>query len=346
MVGVAKEMERRGLDLPLLIGGATTSRQHTAVRIAPEYSSPTVYVLDASRVVGVVGGLLDDERRGAARRGEPRRAGAAARPARRADTEGAAAARGCTREPDADRLARRGSRGTGLHRPADDRARPSASSPATSTGRTSSTRGISRAAIRRSSTIPARARPPATSSQAANELLDEIVAERSAAAAGRLRVLARGRRGGRRRPRRRRDRPALPDAAPADGLRRLAREPLAGGLRRTGGAPVSQDHVGAFAVAVHGADELVRALRGRARRLPRDHGQGARRPAGRGVRGVAARARATGVVRARRAPEERRADRRAVPRHPAGVRLPGLPRPFGEGTAVRAARSASGSGSV
>jgi 5-methyltetrahydrofolate--homocysteine methyltransferase len=63
MVGVAKEMERRGLDLPLLIGGATTSKQHTAVRIAPEYSSPTLHVLDASRVVGVVGDLLDGERR-------------------------------------------------------------------------------------------------------------------------------------------------------------------------------------------------------------------------------------------------------------------------------------------
>jgi 5-methyltetrahydrofolate--homocysteine methyltransferase len=63
MVGVAKEMERRGLELPLLIGGATTSRQHTAVRIAPEYSSPTVHVLDASRVVGVVSDLLDRDRR-------------------------------------------------------------------------------------------------------------------------------------------------------------------------------------------------------------------------------------------------------------------------------------------
>jgi 5-methyltetrahydrofolate--homocysteine methyltransferase len=63
MVHVAKEMDRRGLDLPLLIGGATTSKQHTAVRIAPEYSSPTVYVLDASRVVGVVGDLLDGDRR-------------------------------------------------------------------------------------------------------------------------------------------------------------------------------------------------------------------------------------------------------------------------------------------
>src|SRR5579875_2925598 len=63
MVDVAREMERRGLDLPLLIGGATTSRQHTAVRIAPACSSPTVYVLDASRVVGVVADLLEPERR-------------------------------------------------------------------------------------------------------------------------------------------------------------------------------------------------------------------------------------------------------------------------------------------
>jgi 5-methyltetrahydrofolate--homocysteine methyltransferase len=63
MVGVAKEMERRGLELPLLIGGATTSKQHTAVRIAPEYSQPTVHVLDASRVVGVVSDLLDGGRR-------------------------------------------------------------------------------------------------------------------------------------------------------------------------------------------------------------------------------------------------------------------------------------------
>jgi 5-methyltetrahydrofolate--homocysteine methyltransferase len=63
MVDVAKEMERRGMELPLLIGGATTSRQHTAVRIAPAYSQPVVHVLDASRVVGVVSDLLDAERR-------------------------------------------------------------------------------------------------------------------------------------------------------------------------------------------------------------------------------------------------------------------------------------------
>ena len=63
MVHVAKEMERRGLKLPLLIGGATTSRQHTAVRIAPVYGRETVHVLDASRVVGVVSDLLDPVRR-------------------------------------------------------------------------------------------------------------------------------------------------------------------------------------------------------------------------------------------------------------------------------------------
>jgi 5-methyltetrahydrofolate--homocysteine methyltransferase len=62
MVGVAEEMQRRGLTLPLLIGGATTSRQHTAVRIAPAYEQPTVHVLDASRVVGVVSDLLDPVR--------------------------------------------------------------------------------------------------------------------------------------------------------------------------------------------------------------------------------------------------------------------------------------------
>src|SRR5947208_9913995 len=63
MVDAAHEMERRGLDLPLLIGGATTSRQHTAVKIAPEYSQPVLHVLDSWRVVGVVSDLLDPVRR-------------------------------------------------------------------------------------------------------------------------------------------------------------------------------------------------------------------------------------------------------------------------------------------
>ena len=53
MVHVAKEMERVGLDIPLLIGGATTSKQHTAVKISPNYSNPVVHVLDASKSVVV-----------------------------------------------------------------------------------------------------------------------------------------------------------------------------------------------------------------------------------------------------------------------------------------------------
>jgi 5-methyltetrahydrofolate--homocysteine methyltransferase len=57
---VAREMERRGFTLPLLIGGATTSKQHTAVKIAHEYSGPVVHVLDASRAVDVVSNLLGD----------------------------------------------------------------------------------------------------------------------------------------------------------------------------------------------------------------------------------------------------------------------------------------------
>jgi methylmalonyl-CoA mutase cobalamin-binding subunit len=65
MVSVAREIERRGLALPLLIGGATTSRQHTAVKIAPEYTGPVVHVLDASRAVDVVSSLLSETQRGA-----------------------------------------------------------------------------------------------------------------------------------------------------------------------------------------------------------------------------------------------------------------------------------------
>ncbi|MGE0593119.1 MAG: methionine synthase [Vicinamibacterales bacterium] len=63
MVQVAREMERRGMTLPLLIGGATTSRQHTAVKIAPVLSQAVVHVADASRVVDVVASLMSPERR-------------------------------------------------------------------------------------------------------------------------------------------------------------------------------------------------------------------------------------------------------------------------------------------
>lgn len=63
MVHVAHEMERQGFTIPLLIGGATTSRTHTAVKVAPQYSGPVVHVLDASRAVSVVGQLLNPKTR-------------------------------------------------------------------------------------------------------------------------------------------------------------------------------------------------------------------------------------------------------------------------------------------
>ena len=65
MVHVAREMERTGMKLPLLIGGATTSKAHTAVKIAQHYSQPVVHVLDASRAVPVVSSLISEEKRAA-----------------------------------------------------------------------------------------------------------------------------------------------------------------------------------------------------------------------------------------------------------------------------------------
>ena len=62
MAHVAKEMQREKFTLPLLIGGATTSRAHTAVKIAPHYAGAVTYVKDASRAVGVAAGLLGEGR--------------------------------------------------------------------------------------------------------------------------------------------------------------------------------------------------------------------------------------------------------------------------------------------
>ena len=69
MIHVAREVERNGFELPLLIGGATTSRRHTAIKIEPAYHGPTVHVTDASRAVEVVGSLLSDDLRSEYARG-------------------------------------------------------------------------------------------------------------------------------------------------------------------------------------------------------------------------------------------------------------------------------------
>ena len=75
MVHVASEMKRRGLNLPLLIGGATTSKRHTAVKIAPSYKHETIHVIDASRAVPVVGALMKAGHAQSAGSTKPQRSG-------------------------------------------------------------------------------------------------------------------------------------------------------------------------------------------------------------------------------------------------------------------------------
>ena len=91
MTHVAAEMERQGFTLPLLIGGATTSKAHTAVKIAPAYSGPVVHVLDASRAVNAVVAAAQRPVAPGLRRGEPCRAGTAAQGTPRAGGRAAAA---------------------------------------------------------------------------------------------------------------------------------------------------------------------------------------------------------------------------------------------------------------
>ena len=317
MVSVAKEMERRGIELPLLIGGATTSKQHTAVRIAPEYGQPTVHVLDASRVVGVVGDLLDGDRRArdSTRRTAPIRSVCAR----------------CTPRRGASRCCRSARHGRGGRR--------STGTPTTSRRlRSPGTRLVEEdiATLRGyvdwtfffhawelKGRYPAILDDPEKGEvardlfAAANELLDEIAADGSlqargvygfwpAQAEGDDVVLD----GGVRFPMLRQQ----ADHADSRPNRSLA-DFVAPGRDRS---PRSRRRV-------RGGDPRRRGARGslrrRARRLPRDHGPRARGPTRRGVRRAAARARAPRVVRTGRVAHDRRAHRRALPRHPSGVRL-------------------------
>ena len=145
MVHVAAEMEREGFDIPLLIGGATTSRVHTAVKISPRYArGQAVHVNDASRAVGVVGALLSPRRQSAAisRRCAPNIAASPRRMRAARPTSGACRSPGrapmrskidwaAYRPPVPDLSRRRGSSRTTI----------SPSSRATSTGRRSSRPG-------------------------------------------------------------------------------------------------------------------------------------------------------------------------------------------------------------
>ena len=323
MVHVAEEMERRGLDLPLLIGGATTSKQHTAVRIAPAYSRPTVHVLDASRVVGTVSSLLDParaveldrENRELQDRLREQHAEKARKPLLSLERARANAIRVSfdelpappfagtrTIEPDLETLAPYVDWQFFFH------------------------------AWELKGKFPAILERPE-----ARELYDDALALLEEITSGEL-LRPRGVHGY--------------WAARADGddvlleqgtrfcfLRQQADH---GDVRPNRCladyvAPAG-DAIGAFGGRDPRRGRARAPVRAGARRLPRDHGQGARRPARGGVRGVAPCRGAARLVRAGRAALERGADRRGLPRDPARFRLPRVPRPQREGEAVRAAR--------
>ena len=295
MVNVAREMERRGLDLPLLIGGATTSKQHTAVQ-------------DRARVLAADGARARRVARRRRRLGPARRRRAAAG----STTRTASCRSGCassTRSASASRCCRSRRRARTAQRVAfDDLPTPAFTGSAYRRAAISPTLReyidwqFFFHAWELKGKFPAILEQPAARElyDDAQELLDEIVARRrcSAPAAS----TASGRRTPRATTSSLDNRPAnaLPVPPPAVRLRRLAPEPLPRRLRRTRrGGSSGGDHVGAFAVAGPRRRRARRALRGRARRLPRDHGQGARRPPRRGVRRVPARAGAPRLVRDR-----------------------------------------------
>ncbi len=152
MVHVAKEMQRLGMTQPLLIGGATTSIAHTAVKIEPQYANPVVYVPDASRAVGVASNLLSDEHAGRLRRRNQRGiCGSAPASGEQGRGPQPGLHRCGPRQPHSDRLVHsptgqsRQTRHHGTQRYPDRR-----NSAAISTGPSSSTPGSSRAVIRRS----------------------------------------------------------------------------------------------------------------------------------------------------------------------------------------------------
>ena len=291
MVSVAREMERRGLDAAAADRrrddlAAAHGRQDRA-RVQP----PTVHVLDASRVVGVVSDLLDPGRRDGLDRANRERAGAAARAARARRSAGR-----CSRSREA-RANRERLAFDDLPTPAVHRRTRLVEPDARDAARVRRL-AVLLPRVGAEGQVPGDPRQPG----GARELYDDArrCSTRSSrdggsSARGRLRLLAGARRGRRRRARR--TAAPLPLPAPAGGLSGDSRaEPLPRRLRRARPATTSARSRS----AIHGADELAAPLRGRARRLPRDHGQGARRPARRGVRRVAARAGAARVVRARR----------------------------------------------
>ena len=325
------------MTLPLLIGGATTSRQHTAVKIAPVFSQPVVHVLDASRVVNVMSDLLDTDRKvelDARNREDQERlreehahrmnrpllpydkalANRQAIEWRQEDLPAPSFLGTAEVEVPVGRAAPLHRLDVLLHGVGDEGPLPA------DPGRPAAGRGGPRP-VRRGQRAARRHR-----------------GARAAGRAGRVRLLARAGRG-RRRGRRDRSRARCGSRCSAS-----RRRSTMGGANRSLAdfvAPADaglHDHIGAFAVTAGiGAEELAHEFEAGQRRLPGDHGEGAGRPAGGGVRGAPAPRGAASVGLRGRGPDARGADGRALPGHPAGVRVPGVPRPPGEGAAVRPA---------
>ncbi len=345
MAHVAREMEREGFTVPLLIGGATTSRAHTAVKIAPNYPGPVVYVPDASRSVGVMQSVLSPGaarclcRRGARRlREDPRsaprqerpRAAAADRrnppPGARHRLVGLPAARAAhARRHGSARLPAR--EAGAVHRldavlPGLGTVRPLSEDPRRPGGRRSraqaACRGAGDARAHRAGEVGHRERRvrPVSRRHASTATTSRSMPTTAAQRAGH----------------------DLAQPAPAEPEADRPRQPVSGRFHRAEG------------VRRAGLDRRFRggsgrprgetgAVRSRARRLQRDHAEGACGPARRGVCRAPARARAARVLGlcAGRAALGRGLDRGRLPRHPSCARLPGMPRPQRKARAVRPA---------
>ena len=348
MVHVAAEMEREGFDIPLLIGGATTSRVHTAVKIHPRYArSQAVHVHDASRAVGVVSALLSRETRAATIQSvrEEYRKVADAHERSEADKVRVPLAKARANAMQIDWSAYRPATpsflGTRVYRllrsqRADPLHRLDAVLP------DMGAEGPIPGDPRRSRT--GRGRP-----QPVRRCESDAEADRRAAvvrAEGGRRLLAGG--AGRRRHRalrrripRKADRHAA-HAAPAARAARRAAQCRARRFHRAGSFTRLCRRLRRHRRRRGRVDRA--ALRARQRRLFVDPGQGARRPAGGSVRRGDARAgapRALGPC-ARRGFRARGSDRRALSRHPSGAGLSRPARPYGKGDPLPAARRRAG----
>ncbi len=347
MVHVASEMERLGFDVPLLIGGATTSRAHTAVRIEPAYQrGPTVYVTDASRGVGVASALLSDEQRGAFV----------------SDVRNEYEAIRVRSNARADKTVLLPYSAAVAEAPAIDWSNFQGTTP-----RFLGTRVLNDYPLEELAQYIdwspffmtwelAGKFPKILNDPIVGEAARAVYARRTSDAAQRIIderwISANGVFGFWRAQRSGSDDIDLFDGAESrtpiatlHHLRQQSKKGAAGPHFSLADfvAPAPHiDYVGAFAVnAGTGIEKVVAKFEAAQRRLQRDHAEGAGRPARRSVRGASPRARPEGVlgIQPRRSDDHRRSHRRELSRHPTRAGLSGLSRSYREGHAVLAART-------